>query len=98
MDATGAKPAKWPHSYAEQLGKLASEWLTIYTNIQPEHLDSMMFEAQLFGLAESLSDHDLTEHDREGEANQIYLIMSKAIEPEVEEYLRIDREEEAHQQ
>ena len=23
MDATGAKPAKWPHSYAEQIGNLA---------------------------------------------------------------------------
>ena len=84
---------KWPHTYAEQIGQLAKDWLMIWDNMHPEHLGTVRFEDAVNSLAGSLVDPDLTGEKQQEQEDEIASIIESAIEKDVEESIRINHDE-----
>lgn len=84
---------RWPHTYAEQIGQLAKDWLMIWDNMHPEHLGTVRFEDAVNSLAGSLVDPDLTGEKQQEQEDEIASIIESAIEKDVEESIRINHDE-----
>ena len=83
---------RWPHTYAEQIGQLAKDWLTIWDNMHPEHLGTVRFEDAVNSLAGSLVDPDITGEKQQEQEDEIAGIIASAIEKDVEDCMRINAE------